>query len=131
MENDLRVKYDHLCYITYLNIRHKSEGADRIVLRNFDWTNKEHRFIVHIVNACWSILGEREVAIEAGPMTRGSIARECRGLGKIRKPLPEEDKFVDVQDMLEFMRGAACELCGAEFTFGDIYDEYYSGKDNR
>lgn len=129
MENDIQVKYDSICYITFLNIKHLTEGATRIVLKNIDWKNLEHKFVVHIVNACYGILGEKEVAIEAGPFTRGTISRECRALGKIRKVRPEEEKFVDVVDLLEFMRGYACELCGEDFTFGEIYNKYYSGKE--
>ena len=29
------------------------------------------------------------------------------------------------------MRGPASEVCGNEFTFGDIYDAYYNRKDKR
>ena len=34
-------------------------------------------------------------------------------------------------DMLEFMRGYACELVGPEFRFGDIYDAYYAKKEGK
>ena len=130
MENDLFVKYDSLCYTTFLNIRHLTTDANRIVLRNVDWNNEEHKFVIHIINACYSILGEKEVAIDVGPFTRNAISRECKALGKIRKPNSDEDKSVDVPELLEFMRGAANELCGIVFTFGDIYNAYYSGKEN-
>lgn len=129
MGNDLRTKYDSLCYITYLNIRHLTKDAERIVLKSVDWNNKEHKFLIHIVNACYNILGAKDVAIDVGPFTRGTIGRECRAVGKIRKIKKEENVFVSVPEIIEFMREYACELCGAEFTFGDIYDEYYSGKE--
>lgn len=129
MENDLQVKYDSLCYTTFLNIRHLTKNADRIALKGVDWKNLEHRFVVHIVNACYNILGTRDVVMDAGPLTRNTIARECRSFGKIRKIREDDIKIVDVPELLEFMRGTACELCGTEFTFGDIYNEYYSGKE--
>ena len=131
MENDLQVKYDSLCSTTFLNIRHLTKDADRIVLKGVDWKNLEHRFVVHIVNACYNILGTRDVAIDAGPLTRSTIAHECRSFGKVRKIKKDETIFVDVPELLEFMRGTACELCGTEFTFGDIYNEYYSGKETK
>ena len=129
MENDLQVKYDSLCYAAFLNIKHLTKDAKRIVLKNVDWNNFEHKFIIHIVHACIDILGNREVAIDVGPMTRNTIRRACPALGRIRKVQKEENIFVNVPDVLEYMRGPACELCGIEFTFGDIYDAYYSGKD--
>ena len=131
MENDLQVKYDSLCYATFLNIRHLTDGADRIALKGVDWKNMEHRFVVHIVNACYNILGARDVVMDAGPLTRSTISRACRSFGKIRKILPTDEKCVNVPELLEFMRGSACELCGTEFTFGDIYNEYYSGKEEK
>ena len=131
MENDLQVKYDSLCYTTFLNIRHLTKDADRIALKGVDWKNLEHRFVVHIVNACYNILGARDVVMDAGPLTRSTIARACRSFGKVRKIREDETIFVDVPELLEFMRGTACELCGTEFTFGDIYNEYYSGKEEK
>lgn len=130
MEKDLQVKYDSLCYITFLNIARLTKNADRIVLKNVDWKNMEHKFVVHVINSCYNILGDRDVVMDAGPLTRRAISRECRAFGKIRKVKPDEEKFVNVEELLEFMRGYACELCGVNFTFGDIYNAYYSGKDN-
>lgn len=129
MENDLQVKYDSLCYTTFINVRHLTKDATRIALKNVDWSNKEHKFVLHIINACHGLLDNKEVAMELGPLTRSTIAHECGGLGKIRKINKVDTIFVDVPDLLEFMRGAACKLCGVEFTFGNIYDAYYSGKD--
>ena len=96
-----------------------------------DWSNKEHKFVVHIANACYNILGERDIATDANSITRFSISRECRAFSKVRKMSNKAEKYVDVPDLLEYMRGAACDTCGVEFTFGDIYDEYYSGKEKR
>jgi hypothetical protein len=129
MENDLLVKYDSICYTTFLNIQYLTKDAKQIVLKNFDWNNKEHKFVVHIINACYDILGAKEVAVDVGPFTRGTIGRHCRVFGKVKKVQKNIEHFVDVPELLEFMRGYACELCGTEFTFGDIYDEYYSGKE--
>lgn len=130
MENDLQVKYDALCYATFLNIKHLTDGADYIVFKNLDWSNKEHKFVVHIANACYNILGERDIATDANTIARFSISRECRAFSKVRKMSNKAEKYVDVPELLEYMRGAACDTCGVEFTFGDIYDEYYSGKEN-
>ena len=130
MENDLQVKYDSICYITFKNIAHLTDGANRIVLRNFDWHNNEHKFVIAIVNACYGLLDNRKVAVDEGPLARGSIARKFPAFGRVGKPRKDEDKFVDVPEMLEFMRGYANELCGIVFTFGNIYDAYYSGKED-
>ena len=61
MENDLQVKYDSLCYSTFLNVRHLTNGVNYIYLKNFECDNKEHQFVAAVVNACYSILGEKEL----------------------------------------------------------------------
>jgi hypothetical protein len=129
MENDLQVNYDALCYIAFKNIHFLTDGANRIVLRNFDWNNTEHKFVVAIISACYSLLDNRKIAIDVGPLTRGAIARRFPAFGRIGKPREDETKFVDVPELLEKMRGYANELCGEQFIFGDIYNAYYSGKE--
>lgn len=128
---DLRLEYDSLCYATMINVKTLTSGANRIVLKNVEWSNLEHKFVIHVINACYNILGSRDVAIDVGPLTRGTIARECCSFGKVRKVQKDEPIFVNVPEMLEFMRGHACQICGDDFTFGDIYKEYYSGKEER
>ena len=131
MEHDLQTKYDSLCYATFMNIQHLTKGASRMVFRNVDWNNPEHKFVIHIANACYSILGDRQVAIDLGPLTRGAIRRACPSFGRIGKPREDEQIFVNVPEMLDFMRESAVAICGNDFTFGDIYDAYYSGKETR
>ena len=129
MENDLQVKYDSLCYSTFINVRHLTDGVNYIYLKNFEYDNKEHRFVIAVINACHGILGEKELLVNVNMFQRRALEKEFRTFGRIRRPKGEPEKYVDVPEMLEFMRGAACELCGTDFTFGDIYDAYYSGKD--
>lgn len=129
MENDIQVKYDSLCYATYANIQHKTKGAERIVFRNFDGKNKEHLFVLALAMACNGILGSRKVAIEGDTMVCLRLSRFYKQVGGIAMAKKTEKIFVDVPEMLEFMRPHAQELCGADFSFGDIYDAYYSGKD--
>ena len=129
MENDLQVKYDSICYITFKNIAHLTKNVDRIVLKHFDWHNGEHKFVLSIINACYGLLDNKDVAIDAGPMTRSIIAKSYPNFGKIKKVTKADEIFVDVPELLDKMRDYACDLCGDLFSFWDIYDEYYSGTD--
>lgn len=129
MKEELRLEYDSLCYATMVNIHTKSLGADRIVLRNFHYDNKEHQFVLAVTMACWNILGEKEIAIDDNMFARKMLNKKYKNICKIGKATEEETKYVDVEELLEFMRPHAIEICGDGFTFGDIYDAYYSGKD--
>lgn len=129
MENDLQVKYDSLCYATFMNIKHLTEGAKRIVFKNFDAKNKEHLFALSVATACWSILGERDIAINANFFDCLKLARRYKKICKIHYANGNDEQFIDTVEMLNFMRPTGIDLCGEDFTFGDIYDEYYSGKE--
>jgi hypothetical protein len=130
MENDLLLNYDKICYNAFAYVEQSTKGANSIVLLGVDWKNKEHKFVIHLINACYCILGSKEIAMDANPFVRSVISRACGSFGKISKAQPNETKYINIPDMLEDLRGQACEWCGVEFTFGDIYDEYYSGRGN-
>ena len=130
MENDIRVKYDSICYKTFLNVRYLTEGANNIVLKNFNYSDQEHQFVLAVVVACSNILGNRSLAIDTNVFYRKLIAKRYAAIGKVKKVTDMEEKVVNVPELLDFMRPSAVELCGESFTFGDIYKEYYSGKDN-
>lgn len=125
MENDLRIKYDCICYKTFLNLRYLTEDAKCIVLKNFDYHDDEHQFILAIVAACSGLLGDKEVAIDVNIFYRKSLTKKYPNLGKIKRVTGKEKKVVDVPELLEFMRPSAVELCGEWFLFDDIYREYY------
>jgi hypothetical protein len=126
MENDIKVNYDALCYATFLNIGHLTKEADRIAFINFDTTNKEHLFVLAVTMACWNILGEKEVAIDQNLFRRAKLNKKYKNTCKIAETKKDELHVVDVDELLEFMRGSACQSLGDEFTFGEIYDAYYA-----
>ena len=127
--NSLDVKYDAICYAALQNIAYKTKGAERIVLRNFYYNNEEHLFVIGLIMSCWSILGERTVAIDDGMFARYALTKKYKQITKVEKAKDNEDVYVDVDDMLEFMRPYAESLCGETFLYSDIYDAYYSGKE--
>jgi hypothetical protein len=129
MEHDLHTKYDSLCYATFLNIKYLTSGANYIYLKNFDYYNDEHHFVLAVANACFNILGEKELLVDVSFFQMKALKKKYSCFNVIRKPKGEPEKYVDVPDLLEYMRGAACDLCGPVFTFGDIYHEYYGEKE--
>lgn len=125
MEDDIFVKYDSLCYATMVNVKTMTSGAERIVLHNFNWKDDEHKFVVAIINACYHILGSRKIAVDADLFSRRAMARKFTCLGKVEKPKKDEEVFVDVPELLEFMRPTAISLFDEDFSFANIYKAYY------
>jgi hypothetical protein len=124
---DLQTKYDALCYYIFNGLQNLSHGANSINLKNFDGKNEEHLLVVAVAAACISILGDRNIAID-GPMgIRRRLAAKYKKSATIVKN-QNKDKQIDVPEFLDGLRGYACELCGNEFRFSDIYHAYYCEK---
>jgi hypothetical protein len=125
MTDDLQMKYDALCYAIMQNVTIKSHGADRICFVNFDPKNDEHLCILAVTSACAGILGDREVTLDCDAWSRRKLAKKYKKMMTISKAEKDEENVVDVVEMLEFMRPHSKQLCGEDFTFGDIYREFY------
>lgn len=123
---DIRVQYDALAWATYVNIDIKTSGTDKIVFHNFDGNNKEHLYVMAVVMSCWNVLGEKAVYIDDNVFVRARLSRRYKNICKVGKATGEEENYIDINELLDFMRDTACQMCGPEFTFGDIYDKYYA-----
>ena len=122
---DLQLQYDAICYCIFNGLRNLSHGANCINLKNFDHQNEGHLLVVAVAAACAGVLGDKNLAID-GPMgARRRLAAKYKKSITIVKNKGEGEQ-IDVPEFLEGLRGYACELCGAEFRFGDIYHAYYS-----
>lgn len=127
MEENMQKNYDTICYITFINIKTLTDKIDYIALKNFDHKNKEHLFIMSVINACYGLFDDKKVLIDKNIAIRNSLARKNKAVGKILRTSGKEEVQVDVQDLLELMREYSCKLCGEDFTFGKIFDAYYGG----
>ena len=127
---DLKVKYDSICYCLFNGLQNLSHGAKSINLCNFDGKNEEHLLVVALAAACVSTLGDKDLAID-GPMgIRRRLAAKYKKSTTIVRNKGKEAQ-IDVSELLEGLRGYACELCGDEFKFSDIYHAYYCEEENR
>lgn len=121
---DLQMEYDALCYHIFTGLQNLSHSAKSINLKNFDGKNEEHLLVVAVAAACVSILGDKNLAIDGPLGIRRRLAAKYKKSVTIVKNKGEGVQ-IDVPEFLEGLRGYACELCGNEFRFGDIYHEYY------
>lgn len=128
MENKQKI-YDQICGIAFANIYCSAKREGRIVLSSFDAKNKDHLFALGVARGVSGAL-QTDLFIECSWWT----------LRKLNKKIPEQMRMkranrddansaIDTNELLDFVR----EVCvGTELSgvsFADIYDEYYSGKE--
>lgn len=121
---DLQLQYDSICYYIFNGLRNLSHGADCINLKNFNYQNEEHLLVIAVAAACTGVLGNKDLAIDGSMGARRRLAAKYKKSITVVKNKGEGEQ-IDVPEFLEGLRGYACELCGAEFRFSDIYRAYY------
>lgn len=122
---DLQAKYDSLCYATFLNIKHVVKDSTRLNFKNVIRTNEEHLFVLSVANACRGILENREIGVDCdfGDRLKLSKILNCP-IKKINK----NEEIIFINELLDYIRPVAKELCGEDFSFGDIYHAFYERK---
>lgn len=134
----LEAKYNEICTTAMINVFSMTkmsfpaiqENPNIVIpLRNFNPKDPEHMFVLSISRALGGILS-LQVATDMNPIRRWKMNRKvpknCRLLS-----LKKEDKerALDPEELLEFMRPWAAELCELDiedFDFGDIYYTFYA-----
>lgn len=124
-EEDMHLKYDAICYNIFLGVATETKGAKRICFTDFDAKDKEHLAVLAVTAACNSLLGDRDVAIDCGFWSRLKLAKQYKKTLTIDAVKKSDSITLNTDGFLDNMRGWAEELCGEDFTFADIYREYY------
>lgn len=128
VDTDKLRKYDEICGAAFVNLFTLSKDNETIDFRFFNPTDKEHLFLLGVAKGLAGSLGKK-VALDVSKfqlwkLNRG-IDKDCRiiQLDKTRAASAIHPDMV-----LDFMRPKAVEACGEDFTFADIYNEYYNRK---
>jgi hypothetical protein len=130
--SEMEKKYNDICGKAFVNIFSLSKETECILFNGLDLKNKEHLFLLHVALGVGSIV-EKQVCLDKSRFTVKRLNRRLhikdKGFKIISFKDTMENRGINPNEMLEFMRGHACHICGDDFTFGDIYKEYYSGKE--
>jgi len=127
--SDLFREYDGLIGLTMLNLYTLTKDKKVIRLINFDRKNKEHLYLLRVALMARDIYGK---PVEVGGSWWDIFCLNWkirRGFEKVKR-----DKWnvfgIDTQKMLDFMRPDGIKRLGENFTFADIYKQYYEGSLN-
>jgi hypothetical protein len=123
----LRV-YDEICGAAFVNLFTLSKESETIAFRFFDPKDEEHLFLLGVAKGLAGSLGKK-VSLD---VNKFQLWKLNRGIDKDCRMIPlnktEEDGAIHPDMVLDFMRAKAVEACGEDFTFADIYHQYYKRK---
>lgn len=137
--NDLFREYDGLIGLTMLNLFSISKEKKIIRLYHFDRKNREHLYILRVALIARDIYGF-PVEVEGSWWDIFCLNWKIRkGFDKIKRYKPitgegEEWLYTKggtcVPELLELMRPDGIQRLGENFSFTNIYNQYYEGSLN-
>lgn len=130
LQKQMELNYDAICYRVLVSLYRRAkptqENGNIIALKNFDFGNEEHLFVLAIARALSGVI-EGQVSVKTNPIRfwyeNSKIKVEGSKLVKYKKEF--EKNAIEPDEVLTEFREMAENLCGEDFDFSDIYDEYY------
>ncbi len=130
--DELEDRYNKICEAAIIKIYTKTQdlvdAENGIVpLKNFDFRNDEHKFVLSAARALGGIRGV-QVAVDTNFVRLWWENRKITVEGsKLLKYKKEYSPYaIEPDALLEVLRPWAEEMCGEDFTFADIYYEFYA-----
>lgn len=120
--------YDEICGAAFVNLFTLSKDNETIAFRFFNPKDEEHLFLLGVAKGLAGSLGKK-VSLD---VNKFQLWKLNRGIDKDCRMIPlnkaEESSAIHPDMVLDFMRAKAVEACGEDFTFADIYHQYYKRK---
>lgn len=128
LENEAKLReYDGLVGLTFNNLCAASNDQ-KIVLLNFDRKSFEHLYLLRIALLVRDVTNY-EIKVDCSWWDLFMLNRKIRkGFKKIKRS--KERSGIDTNWMLDLMRGDGQQRIDKNFTFADIYSQYYEGSLN-
>ena len=130
--DELEDRYNKICEAAIIKIYTKTQDLvdtenGIVPLKNFDFRNDEHKFVLSAARALGGIKGV-QVAVDTNFVRLWWENRKIKVEGsKLLKYKKEYEPYaVEPEELLDTLRPWAEEMCGEGFTFADIYYEFYA-----
>lgn len=128
MKEKIFREYDGLISLTMYNITALSDDR-RIVLENFDRKNKEHLYFLRVALMARDIYN-MPLSIKTSWLNIFLLNWKIRKNFNKIPHAKKSEKGINVQEVLDFMREDGKQRIGENFSFTNIYDNYYEGSLN-
>ena len=120
--------YDKLCGITLTNLFTLSKNNETISFINLDIKNKEHLYVLAVGIALADVVN-KSVSIFAPKRTirklNKQFGRKTKETKIISPPKKDIKYAISPQKIVDDLRDEGKRLCGEDFTFVDIFNEFY------
>lgn len=117
--------YDDICGRAFINVYSTVKDSEVVCISPFKYFNKEHRFVLSVAKGVAHIFG-REIVVDASPFVVWLINRKIKDKEcHVRRLKKREKNYCDPRSLVEFMRPYCKQKLGDNFSFAQIYDEYY------
>ena len=127
-ENQKFREYDGLVGLTLLNLSNAAAVPQTIRFFGFDRKNKEHLFILRVAYFVRDLY-HFEIEIDNSWWDIFCLNwKHHKGFNKVKKMKDNINNGISVPGLLDLMRPDGIQRIGEDFSFADIYEEYYEGK---
>lgn len=130
LQLELERKYNEICQAAMVKIYRRtifSNDSEIIPIKGINLKDAEHLFILSTAKAIGGVFSA-QVALKVPAWRRWRLNRKIKIKGSKYLPYKEEyDEYaIDPKEILAELREWAEELVGPDFTFDDIYYEFYA-----
>lgn len=121
-------KFNEIAGATYVNLYTLSKNSDTITIAPFDPKNEEHLFLLGVAKGL-SAVASKPICLDVSRFQLLKLNWRTTKESKIKRMDGKEAIYaINPDELLNFMRPEAIKYCGENFTFADIYNEFYSKK---
>lgn len=130
LQETLYREYDGLIGLTLLNIFLVAKDSEVIQLTDFDKKDINHLYVLRVALLARDIYGF-PVEIKDSWWNVFCLNRKIKkNFGKIKRFKQPKDEPISIKHLLEIMKKDGILHIGENFTFADIYNQYYEGSLN-
>lgn len=123
-------KYDEICGVGYVNMYTLTKNSDTIVIAPFNPKNQEHMFVLSIARCIGGIFGKK-IYVATNPLKIAQLNRKVEKENRVARKTRKMTPNINPDKFLDDFRMYAQKKCGMNFSFSNIYNEFYKTKGNK
>lgn len=131
MEKSLQRQYDEIVGITLVSLWSLASESETINFgKEFDEKNEEHLYLLSVATTAYGVIN-KPIRFNLPIWKRKKLSKMMITNKVEWKKRAKKNDTINPNDVLSSIRGTAKEITGnPDFSYADIYHEYYERKTN-